>query len=45
MGEDEIEITAGDYALHADPLPASEADMTTVTSVDKDTLEADYTKV
>jgi hypothetical protein len=45
MGENEVEVQAGDYALHADPLPAAEADMTTVTSVTKDTLEADYTKV
>jgi hypothetical protein len=45
MGVNEITIQPGDYALHADPLPAEEADMGTVTSVTRATLDASYTKV
>jgi hypothetical protein len=45
MGASQTEVMAGDYALHADPLSAEEADMGEITSVDRTTLEANYTKV
>jgi hypothetical protein len=45
MGVNETTVAAWDYAMHADPLPAAGADMGTVTSVTRATLESTYTKV